>query len=246
MAENGSAWGTLAKSLRPRLSRAQFTAAVLCAVLGFATVTQVRHNATTDYSGLRESELVDLLDQLTQRAGDLTAQNLALEAQREELVSSQGQAAAAAQAAGERLRVQGILAGTLPATGPGVILTVNDPDGGVTAQILYHVIEEMRNAGAEAMSLGDTRITASTWIADGSRSGDAVIEIDGTAVEAPFEFRAIGDPQTIDVALNMPGGALASIRNAGGVSALQRRAMVSVDAVVDPPSFTFASPVPEQ
>jgi uncharacterized protein YlxW (UPF0749 family) len=218
---------------------------VLCAVLGFAMVTQLRHTARADYSGLRESELIELLDQLTRRTGELTAQNLALEAQREELESARGADQAAAEAASERLRVQGILSGTLPAEGPGVVLTVYDPTGRVTASSLYHVIEEMRNAGAEAMSVGDIRVTASTWVADGVQEGEGVIEVDGRPVFAPYEFRAIGNPETIEVALRIPGGALASIRNAGGSETLERMTTLSVSAVATPPPFQFASPVPE-
>ncbi|MDR1151774.1 MAG: DUF881 domain-containing protein [Bifidobacteriaceae bacterium] len=243
---SASAWSTLARALRPRASRAQIVAGVLCALLGFGTVTQVQHTAKADYSTLRESELIELLDQLTRRAGDLSAQNLALEAARAELESTRGQAAAAAQATTERMRTQGILAGTLPAEGPGVILRIYDPAGRVPASSLYHVVEEMRNAGAEAMSVGDIRITASTWIADSSQGGEAVIEINGIAVFPPYEFRAIGDPNTIEVALSIPGGALASIRNEGGTSDLTSQGTLTIDPVADLPIFEFASPVPEE
>jgi uncharacterized protein YlxW (UPF0749 family) len=235
----------VARALKPRLSRAQLTAALLCAVLGFAVVTQVRHTAQADYSGLRESELVELLDQLTRRANDLGAQNLALETQLAELESTRGQATAAAAATAERLRIQGILAGTEPAEGPGVVLRIFDPQGQVTASSLYHVVQELRNAGAEAMALGETRITASTWIADGVQGGEPVIEVDGQAVSPPFEFYAIGDPETLDTALGIPGGALASIRNAGGTSDLTRQPVLLIDQVAETPAFTFASPVPE-
>ncbi|MDR1294915.1 MAG: DUF881 domain-containing protein [Bifidobacteriaceae bacterium] len=241
-----SAWRTLGLALRPRASRAQIIAAVLCALLGFGTVTQVQHTAKADYSTLRESELIELLDQLTRRGADLSAQNLALEKQRAELESTRGQAAAAAQATAERMRVQGILAGTAPAQGPGVILRVFDPAGRVPASSLYHVVEEMRNAGAEAMAVGDIRITASTWIADSVQGGQNVIEINGTAVFPPYEFRAIGDPNTIEVALNIPGGALASIRNEGGTSDLTNQPALTIDQVADVPTFEFASPIPEE
>jgi uncharacterized protein YlxW (UPF0749 family) len=213
--------------------------------LGFAAVTQVRHTAQADYSGLRESELVELLDQLTRRGNDLSAQNSALEDQLAELESTRGQAVDAERASQERQRIQGVLAGTLPADGPGVILRVYDPAGRVTPSSLYHVIEELRNAGAEAMSLGDIRITASTWVADSYQGGTRVIKVNGQAVTPPYEFRAIGDPATIEVALGVPGGALASIRNEGGTSDLSRQAALNVTAVAPAPTFEFASPVPE-
>jgi uncharacterized protein YlxW (UPF0749 family) len=169
-----------------------------------------------------------------------------LETQLRELESIRGQAQANAEAARDRLRVQGILAGTEPAQGPGITLVVYDPAGAVTGAQLFHVIEELRNAGAEAMSLGDTRVTARTWVAEGAQAGDAVIEVDGEAIFPPFEFRAIGDPQTMEVALNIPGGALASIRNVGGTSNLERHASLDIAVVALPPAFAFASPVPEE
>ena len=49
-----------------RPSRRQVVVAVLLAVLGFAFVVQVRDTKANDtYSGLRESELIEVLDGLT-------------------------------------------------------------------------------------------------------------------------------------------------------------------------------------
>ncbi|WP_224279413.1 hypothetical protein [Nocardioides lacusdianchii] len=49
-----------------RPSRRQAVVAVLLAVLGFAVVVQVRDTQTNDtYAGLRESELIQVLDGLT-------------------------------------------------------------------------------------------------------------------------------------------------------------------------------------
>ena len=62
----------------------------------------------------------------------------------------------------------GILAGTVPATGPGVTITIDDPDGAVTRPTLLDGVEELRDAGAEAIEINDSvRVVASTSFTDG-------------------------------------------------------------------------------
>jgi len=246
-AERTSSWRRLGRALLPgrRRARAQLIAAVLCAVLGFGAVVQVRHTAEADFSTLREPELVDLLDQLNRRAEELEVQIESLTAQRTELESSRGDREAAQEAARTRAITQGILAGTLPAQGSGVELTVYDPKGDVGALALYHLVEELRNAGAEAISLGDIRITATSWIAETVENGQTVVKVDGQAVAAPYEWRAIGDPRTMEVALNIPGGALAQVRSAGGSSEIQSQASLTITATKTLPDSEYASPVAE-
>jgi uncharacterized protein YlxW (UPF0749 family) len=228
--------------LAPKLSRGQLATALLCAILGFGTVIQVRQTAQADFSGLREVELVQLLDQLTQRSEELAANNADLSTQRDQLASSQDQAAAALQAAQARADTQGLLAGTLQAQGPGLILTIIDTKGALTAAEMYHVIEELRNAGAEAIALGPVRVNASTWVGQGP---DGLIA-DGVALTSPYVWRAIGDPRTLEVALNIPGGVTASVRNAGGTTTIERQASLVIDVVKELAPTTLASHIPEE
>ena len=52
-----------------------------------------------------------------------------------------------------RAKVLGILAGTLPATGPGVVVAITDPQGKVRANVVLTVVQELRDAGAEALQI---------------------------------------------------------------------------------------------
>ncbi|WP_188037277.1 DUF881 domain-containing protein [Actinotalea sp. JY-7885] len=235
-----SAWRTLGRALAPRATRAQVMAGILCALLGFAIVVQVQQNRSEGLSSLRQDELVRILDEVTQRTEELEDQAAALRQQRAELVTGSDTQRAAQDAAMERAAQQGILAGRLPAEGPGVSLVVRDQRREVPALALLNVVEEMRNAGAEAIQLNDVRVTASTYLVD---TPDGV-EIDGVAIAPPYRWLAIGDPDVIVPALNMPGGALAVVRGYGGTSDVQPLETVVVDAVrlVDPPQH--ATPVP--
>ncbi|MDR2373619.1 MAG: DUF881 domain-containing protein [Bifidobacteriaceae bacterium] len=238
-AEGSAAWRRLGRALRPRLSKAQLTAGLLCLVLGFGAATQVRQVGKADFSKLRQDELVEVLDQLDAEAARLEAENRDLERERDRLESDQTSQQAAAAAARERAQVQGILAGTLPAEGPGVALTVRDPDRKLTAAVLYMLVEELRNAGAEAISLGSARVVAATYFEDGE---DSSVMVDGSRVQPPYEWLAIGDPSTLETALGIPGGALAAIRTLGGSSTVSANDSVSITAIraLIPPRYATA------
>jgi uncharacterized protein YlxW (UPF0749 family) len=226
---------------RAHRPRSQVLIAVLCAILGFALVAQVRLNQGDSLSSLRQDELVRLLDEITQRRDELVAERDELVASREELFTSEDSRRVAEEAARQRAVVQGVLAGTLPVQGPGVTLRITDPSSGVPALTLFHVLEELRNAGAEAVEVSGVRLTASSWFADATGPGAVV---NGTLLTPPYEWVAIGDAQTLAVALDIPGGALASIRNAGGEGFVTQSESLQVTAVAEPPDLVFATPVP--
>ncbi len=110
-----------------------------------------------------------------------------------------------------------MLAGTVPARGPGLLLTITDPDGRITADVLLDALEELRAAGAEAVqlegpvdlsvdgaeaSVGDSvRVVASTALVDG---GDGGVVVDGRALCPPYRFVVVGDPATLASALAHP------------------------------------------
>src|SRR5665648_371979 len=165
-AEPRSAWRTLARSFAPHASRGQVITGLLCALLGFALVVQVQANRREGLSSLRQDELVRILDEVTRRAEELQTQVTDLRAQRTELVTGSDTERAAREAAAARAEVQGILAGELPAVGPGVELIIRQPDQQIPAPVLYNVLEELRNAGAEAIQVGDQRLTASSYFID--------------------------------------------------------------------------------
>ena len=98
--------------------------------------------------------------------------------------------------------------------GPGVIVTLQDSKMNPAntfniSDLLVHdmdilsVINELKNAGAEAISINDQRIVSTTAI---SCEGN-VININKVKVGAPFVIKAIGLPESLS-ALERPGGYL--------------------------------------
>jgi uncharacterized protein YlxW (UPF0749 family) len=224
-----------------RPGRNQVAIGALCALLGFAVVVQVHQTSETNLSGLSQAELVRIADAAGERADALAQEVEDLESERSALESGSDTRAAALAAAERNAQVQGILAGRLPAVGPGLVVTVDDPDGRVRPSTLLNLLEELRNAGAEAVSLNDVRVVASTAFT--GVAGRVVV--DGRLLDAPYTWSVIGDPTTIATALEVPGGASATVRRDGGEVTVTQMANVDVTATVTPPEPRYATPVPD-
>jgi uncharacterized protein YlxW (UPF0749 family) len=219
----------LAIALRPRATRAQAAIGVLFALLGFGMALQVRTTASTDSLGTaRESDLIRILDELTTRNQDLAVQQRDLQGTIAQLSAGSGQGDAALTQARGKAQMLGILAGTVKARGPGVVVQVPDPDGQVDAATLVDAIEELRDAGAEALQVGPVLIVASSYFLD---AAPGTVVIDGTTVRAPYVITAIGDAQTLSAALKIPGGVTDTLRQLGSSVVIDQRAVVEVAAL---------------
>jgi uncharacterized protein YlxW (UPF0749 family) len=240
-----SRWRRVGASLlRPRLRRVDIAVAVLLALLGFAGVVQVR--STKDdgvLASARQEDLVQILDDLNSRALRLRQEVTTLSATQARLTSGTGRDQAALTEARRRAQLLGVLAGTVAARGPGVLVTISDPEHKVGAEVLLDALEEMRDAGAEAVQLegsvdtdtnapaaGQTvRVVAGTAFVDAPDSGG--IEVDGTLLTPTYRFVVIGDPATIAAALAIPGGVVDNVEQSGGRAVVIRRESVLVGAL---------------
>jgi uncharacterized protein YlxW (UPF0749 family) len=212
-----SPWRRILAAARARPGRRQVAVALLCGLLAFAMVTQVHTTtATAGLSGARVDDLLAILSDLSGRADRLRAQVDDLRASELRLRSGSGQDQAALEEARRRAATLGILTGTVAARGPGIVLTVVDPRGQVRADVLVDAIEELRDAGAEAMQLSGVRVVASTAVVDASGG----IRVDGRLVRPPYRLAVIGDPRTLSGALGIPGGVLDTIGALPGAKAV--------------------------
>ena len=243
--------GLARRLLAPRLRRVDVAVAVLLGLLGFAAVVQVR--ATQEDGPLataREEDLVQILDDLSNRNDRLGAEVAALEQAQRELTSGTGQTQAALEEARRRAQLLGVLAGTVPARGPGVRLTIHDPDGTVGADVLLDALEELRAAGAEAVQIeGDeaddgtarVRVVASTSFVEAEAGG---VVVDGQELSPPYRFEVIGDPSTLASALRIPGGVVDNVEQFGGRALVERADEVEVTALrrLEPPRYARPTP----
>jgi uncharacterized protein YlxW (UPF0749 family) len=219
-------------------SRGQAVACVLLALLGFAAVVQVRANGRDDnFVGARQSDLIALINTLTD-ATDRTQSDIAdLQRTRDSLRNNAAARETALGVARRQADTLGILAGTLPAVGPGVRVTITSPTGAIGTDQLLNGIEELRSAGAEAIEInGKVRVVAQTGIADGQADG---LIVDGVALRPPYVLDAIGDPGTLATAMAFSGGLVDEVEQVGGKARVQKldQLQIATTRKVTPPRF---------
>ncbi|HEX9738753.1 MAG TPA: DUF881 domain-containing protein, partial [Candidatus Limnocylindria bacterium] len=99
----------------------------------------------------------------------------------------------------EEVRRIRAFAGLSAVEGQGILVRVT---GSLDAIAVNDLLNELRNAGAEALSLDDVRVTASSVVVQGART----LEIDNVQIGRTFRLLAIGDADGLVAALQRPGG----------------------------------------
>jgi uncharacterized protein YlxW (UPF0749 family) len=235
-AEESPAEAPPAQRRRRRDPLAATLIGVLTLLLGFAFAVQVRTTGTgEDYSTLREEDLVRILDDLDAREDRLREQIADQRAALGELNSDDSQSEAALQEAQERAEALGILNGTVAAQGPGLLMTLHDPEGQVRVADLLDAVQELRGAGAETMQIDGVRVGVSTAV-----TGEpGQLRVDGSEVDSPYEIRVIGSPQDLETAMNIPGGVVDRVGRQGGAVDIEQSETVVVDALrqLDRPQY---------
>jgi uncharacterized protein YlxW (UPF0749 family) len=187
-----------------RPSRGQAVVGVLLALVGFAGVTQVRSNQGDDtYAGLRQQDLIDILNGLAGTSQRAEEEIQRLEATRDDLQSDTSARQAALVQARQQAQTLSILAGTVPVRGPGVTITIKEVSGQVEVGPFIDMVEVLRSSGAEAMQINhEIRVIAQTSFEDGPGG----LVVDGRLLEAPFTVDVIGPPDALVAALRFPDG----------------------------------------
>ncbi|WBB90774.1 DUF881 domain-containing protein [Verrucosispora sp. WMMC514] len=229
-----------------RLSSAAVMIVVLLGLLGFTLAVQLKMTTTdSSLAAARQEDLVRILYDLEAREIRLRQDIAALEDSQRQLRSGEQGRQAALEEATRRADELGILAGTLPARGPGLTVRFQAGTKPISAVRVLDAVQELRGAGAEAMQIsgGDratVRIVASTYFLNGE--GGSLI-VDGRPLTGPFTITVLGDPATMRTALNIPGGVVASVAGDGGNVIVEEREVAEVSALHDPRPMEHARPV---
>jgi uncharacterized protein YlxW (UPF0749 family) len=211
--------------------RGQILAAIILFVVGLAGVMQIRINATGDtYASARREDLIQLLDGLSAESRRLEGEIAQLEQTRSNLQSGADTQRVARDEAEKHLSELSILAGTVPAEGPGIRMRIADPKAAVDPGLLLDAVEEMRDAGAEVIEVNNTiRIVGSTWF--GADANGLVI--DGKPVSRPITFEVIGEPHSLEEAARFRGGIVSEITGPkiGGQVQIEQESRVVIESL---------------
>ena len=128
--------------------------------------------------------------------------------------------------------------GTSEVTGPGITITLTDSKLDASSVLdasslivhnldIYYIINELKNAGAEAISVNDQRVVPTTSI----ECGGNIITINGQKIGSPFTIKAIGLPEVL-INVDRFGGYLDNLRET-------RYLKVSIEKATDKKTITI-------
>lgn len=141
------------------------------------------------------------------------------------------------------------LAGQTNVAGPGILITLEDQEKARTAKepeyylihytsILY-IVNDLRAAGAEAISVNNDRIVSTTDI----RCAGSIILVNTHRLAPPYEIRAIGDPRTLETMVR--AGEYSSLEQQKFPVTLERRDNTEIPAYKGSYVFNYAVPPKE-
>ncbi len=186
-----------------RSRRSQIALAAVALVLGFLVVTQVRSQAGgTGLEDRSAQDLTLLVANLNTRNDQLRGEVADLGRQLDSIVAAQARGdTSAGQLRADLVRVR-TWSGVDAAVGQGVRIVLRGP---ATANVLEDLVNELRNSGAEAISVGGVRVVPGT-IAGGV---PGALSVEDSLLPDPLEVVAIGNSATMTGTLTRAGGLVA-------------------------------------
>lgn len=233
-------WREIGRDLiRP--GRSQLLLAVILLLCGLGVTMQLTGQRDKRYSTLRQDELVSVLDDATAGTRRLESEVGQLERTRDRLTSGANADQIARDEASTRLDALELLGGTVPARGPGIEISIQDPNNKLTPEILLNAIEELRDAGAEVLQVDNVRLVASSAVTSGP---SGTLQIDGVTLRKPITILAIGDRDTLAEATRFRGGLVSAIEGdrVQGKVTITKRDRIDISATVTPRQLRYGRP----
>lgn len=180
---------------------------IVCIILGTMIAWQYRsinyNQNVLSYQNKREEELKDDLISLQKKNSELSERLQELKEENRALENARAGGDELAKVLKKRLERARIFAGFTDVKGKGIIITLDNSEfATVGVYDIFDVINELRAAGAQAISVNDERIVAMSEVREAGR----YIMINGRQMTAPFVIKAISDPDKLERSLTLIGG----------------------------------------
>jgi uncharacterized protein YlxW (UPF0749 family) len=201
-------------------------------LVGFLLVAQWRGVETyeVDLETQSDQELALIVSELAGENEELRRESMRLEQRVREVEETEAGQREVLNEAARELQALRVLTGLEAAVGPGVSVRIADPAGVLVTRDLVDLTNELRAAGAEAMSIDGVRVGMSS----GFSEVDGVPHLDGEPIEGDVVVFAIGSPALLRQAFEMPGGIGARLGSFPGVEVtiLERERVVVPPATI--------------
>ncbi len=215
-----------------KFTRGGWSITFVCMIIGFMLAVQFRqvHDAKNTLPNQRVEELAGRLIQLEEERDELETQL--------ELLKQESEAATNREFISE-LKFRACVTAL---SGEGVIIKMDDStraakSGENPNLYLIHdddilrVINELRAAGAEAISINEQRLTAISEI----RCAGPTLSVNNVRSAAPYEIKAVGDKKSLENAIKMRGGVAETLQ----VWGIQLEVSTADDVYIPPYKGTF-------
>lgn len=228
---------------------------VVCGVLG--ALIMLRFQGQGQISQMARYRRPEILSQMLASAQkELEDQKKEIGQLRDQVTEYQTAAADATEMMNllnQQLQDYKVLVGVTEVKGPGVELTLDDSKARVAPgqeanPLLIHdydlllITNELRAAGAEAISLNGHRIVSNTAV----RCSGPTILVNDIRIAGPFTFLAIGDAKVLSGALDMPMGILDQLKAIKIQVKLAAKEEIIIPAVAMTPKVEYAQPVSKE
>lgn len=185
--------------------RNQLTITAVAVVMGLLVVGQLRaQQVSPGLAAMSAQDLTQLVASLNSGNEQLRREVANLEAQLSDLNQNQGRGEDSLDEIQSDLARVRSWAGLGRVAGPGVAISVS---GRIEGAGVEDLLNELRNAGAEAIAVGGVRVVPGAVVA-GPAGG---LSIENTALDDPFEIEVIGSPETLTGSLTRVGGPIAQL-----------------------------------
>jgi len=183
----------------------RWTITLVAGILGVLVVAQLRSQAANPgLSNLSAQELTLVIANVNTRNEGLRSEVADLERRVASLTDAHDRGVSALGQLRSDLAALEAWAGLTPVIGPGVSIRVTGEIGGEGVEDL---LNELRNAGAEAVAVEDVRVVPGTVV----YGGQGALSVENTPLLDGFEIRAIGSPQILTGTLTRAGGVIAQL-----------------------------------
>ena len=132
-----------------------------------------------------------------------------------------------------------MLLGETAVKGQGIVITINEEeieDDSITYEDLLLIVNALKGAGAEAISINDQRIINRTDIVFTN-----VLKVNGKRIWGPFTIKAIGNQTYLESALIGVGGYIDELRKWGFDIQIERNDEVQIEAYSNELSLKYVN-----
>jgi uncharacterized protein YlxW (UPF0749 family) len=183
---------------------------ILCLILTFAITVQLRVSSLSE----SESSQTKITDKLKDENVKLAEKFQNTTSELDDARNQAAQNDSSSKDTSELIKKYTIVSGKTDVTGQGIIIKYKPSDNEAKADMvkdLRDIVNEIKNAGAEAIEINNQRIVGTTAIEMVKNK----IEINDTEVSENFIIKAIGDSNLMYSGLIRPGGTIENIRESG-------------------------------